>query len=149
MMNREDRCLLSVIEKIGNLEWKRYSERYPEIWNNDHFERTDCSNIPPSTSFRFKEENPNVIKLLREALDSYKGRLQWSLIEQPKEYTEGVNRCIMPKYVKEIREKRHETFEVYDYISEHSPEFGLMAYEDLVGLADHVRLVFKDAGYDM
>ncbi|GKX45538.1 hypothetical protein [Pectobacterium carotovorum] len=149
MMNRQDRCLLSVIEKLGELEWKRYRERYPEIWNNDHFERADCSNIPPSTSFRFKEENLHVINLLKEALDSYKGRLQWSMIDQPKKYTEGVNRCIMPTYVKELREKKDETFEVYDYISEHLPEFGLIAYEDLVGLADHVRLAFKNAGYDV
>lgn len=41
------------------------------------------------------------------------------------------------------------TRKVNEYVSENSPNFGPIAYDDLVGLTDHIRLVFKNAGYNV
>lgn len=149
MTNSDDRSLLYVIEKIGPLEWKRYNQRYPETWVNNNIERVDKSTRPPATSFRFRDENPKVITLLQEALDSYEGKIKWSLIGQTREYNPGTNRCVLPTYVEELREKTGSLTKVYDYISENNPDFGPVAFEDLIGLAEHVRSVFKNAGYDV
>ncbi len=38
--------------------------------------------------------------------------------------------------------------DVNEYIENHYPDFGPIAYEDLVRLTEHVQLIFKNAGYD-
>jgi len=149
MESTKERILLGVIEKIGELEWKRYRQRYPEMWINDHFEKVDHSCYPPSTSFRFKDETPKVIELLRDILISYKGKIKWSLIEQAKEYGSGVNRCILPTYVKEIQEKEDKIHKAYEYIAEHDPDFGAIAYEDLINLTEYICSEFKCSGFNL
>ena len=96
------------------------------------------------------EENPEVVVLLEEAIKSYKGEVQWSMISQKKEYGSGVNRCILPKYIEELGKKMESvTHVINEYVSDYCPDFGPMAYDDLHSLTKHVRSVFKNAGYDV
>ncbi|HHQ4311233.1 TPA: hypothetical protein ACSP7Z_001858 [Serratia fonticola] len=149
MQDKVERVLLDVLSKLGTLEWKRYQKRYPEMWVGDHFEIVDHSSYPPFTSFRFKDEDPRIIEMLESALNSYKGILQWVMISQKKEYGPGINRCILPVYVKELRDNLDDFQKVDEYISRHKPDFGPLAYEDLKSLTQHVRSVLKDAGIDV
>jgi|MedtruStandDraft_1076414.scaffolds.fasta_scaffold00649_5 hypothetical protein len=149
-IGKKETVLLDFIESLGALEWRRYQSRIQDEWVNDHFEKVDRSKYPPYTSFRFKEENPEVVVLLEEAIKSYKGAVQWSMISQKKEYGSGVNRCILPKYIEELSKKMESgTHAINEYVSEYSPDFGPMAYDDLQSLTKHVREVFKNAGYDV
>ena len=149
-IGKKETILLDFIGSLGELEWLHYQSRIQDEWVNDHFEKVDRSKYPPYTSFRFKEENPEVVVLLEEAINSYKGEIQWSMISQKKEYGSGVNRCILPKYIEELgKEMDSGTRKINEYIESHHPDFAPTAYDDLVGLADHMRSVFKNAGYDV
>ncbi|MEQ1963120.1 hypothetical protein ABLB69_08085 [Xenorhabdus khoisanae] len=144
--NKTERVLLDLISKLGPLEWKRYQQRYPDMWMNGHFEPTDHSSYPPFTSFRFKNEDPKIIKILEYALASYKGKYQWVMISQKKEYGTGINRCILTKYIKELRENTDEIHKVDEYVARHEPDFGPLAYDDLINLTEHVKTVLNASG---
>jgi hypothetical protein len=69
------------------------------------------------------------------------------MTHHPKEYGTGVNHRILPTFVKNLRVSEGME-DVNEYIENHYPDFGPIAYEDLVGLTEHVQSVFKNAGYD-
>ncbi|AIR62533.1 hypothetical protein LH23_18285 [Cedecea neteri] len=144
--------LYDVISKLGDIEWRRIPSRYPsfKFKSTPEFSE-DRSSRPPATSFRFSNENDQIIALLEKAVNSYCGILKWTLISQKKEFGEGVNRCILPEYVNKKRDFAWSEFQLTadKYMEKYEPDFGPIAYEDLVGLAMHVRAVFKNAGYDV
>lgn len=144
--------LYDVISKLGDIEWRRIPSRYPtfKFKNTPEFSE-DRSSRPPATSFRFSNENDEIITLLEKAVNSYNGMLKWVLISQKKEFGKGFNRSILPEYVNEKRNFAWSKFQlaVDKYMEKYEPDFGPIAYEDLVGLAMHVRAVFKNAGYDV
>ncbi len=144
--NESDRILFDLISKIGELEWRRYRKRYPTVWVDGHFETGTHPSSYPSTSFRFKDEDPKVIETLENALKSYRGKLQWTMIGQKKEYGPGVNRCILPIYIKELQDSIGEFNKVDEYVAKHKPDFGSLAYDDLINLAEHVKCVLDAAG---
>ncbi|WP_447873928.1 hypothetical protein [Serratia fonticola] len=152
MIPEEGKELFTVIEKLGDLEWQRCHSRYPvfKFKGQDEF-MEDRSARPPATSFRFKNEDPNIIELLQKAIDSYKGKLQWVMDGQKKEYGHGINRVIYPKHVHEMKNKAIKVYKlpVEKYMAEYEPDFGPLAYEDLKSLTQHVRSVLKDAGIDV
>lgn len=152
-MNKSNgRELYDVISKLGEIEWRRIPSRYPsfKFKNMPEFSE-DRSSVPPATSFRFANENDEVIILLGKAVKSYHGALKWILISQKKEYGKGTNRCILPEYVNKKRDYAWSEFQltIDKYMEKYEPDFGPVAYEDLVGLASHVRSVFRNAGYDV
>lgn len=152
MSKSNGRELYDVISKLGDIEWRRIPSRYPtfKFKNTPEFSE-DRSFLPPATSFRFANENNEIIMLLEKAVKSYKGMLKWILISQQKEYGKGVNRCILPEYVNNKRDFAWAEFQltVDKYMEKYEPDFGPVAYEDLIGLASHVRSVFNNAGYDV
>ncbi|MBC8954072.1 hypothetical protein [Xenorhabdus sp. PB62.4] len=71
------------------------------------------------------------------------------MISQKKEYGTGVNRCISPKYIKELRdeaERVYESHNVDEYVAKHEPNFAPLAYDDLINSTEHVKIVFNTAG---
>lgn len=141
----QGRELLNVIEKIGTLAWYKFQTRYPliEIKNKPKFTE-DRSSYPPYTSFRFEHEDANIIQLLQNAIDSYDGKVEWVLHGQKKEYGSGINRVILPKKLHDAKEKANaEGVAVGKYMAENQPNFGPVAYEDLINLAEHVKIVLK------
>ncbi|MBP2851825.1 hypothetical protein [Dickeya oryzae] len=149
-IGKKETVLLDFLESLGALEWRRYQSRIQNEWINDHFEKVDRSKYPPYTSFRYEKEDSRIIKLLEDAIKSYRGEVQWVMISQKKEYGSGINRCILPKYVEDIKEKiGTDTRKVNEYIIDHSPSFGPNAHEDLLELTKHIKSIFKNAGYDV
>ncbi|MGY6232200.1 hypothetical protein ACXGPA_17700 [Enterobacter asburiae] len=146
-IGKKETILLDFIGSLGKLEWLHYQSRIEDEWINDHFEKIDRSKYPPYTSFRFEKEVPEVITLLEDAIQSYKGKVEWCMTHHPKEYGTGVNHRILPTFVKNLRVSEGME-DVNEYIENHYPDFGPIAYDDLVGLTEHVQSVFKNAGYD-
>ncbi|WP_025123988.1 hypothetical protein, partial [Serratia sp. H1w] len=109
------------------------------------------SHQPPATSFRFNNEDQNIIELLQKAIDSYKGKLQWVMDSQKKEYGHGINRVIYPKHVHEMKNKAIKIYKlpVEKYMAKYEPEFGQLAYDDLKNLTQHVISVLKGADIDV
>ncbi|MBW7981805.1 hypothetical protein [Enterobacillus tribolii] len=152
MQVEKGRELISVIEKLGEIEWQRCHSRYPVFRFKDQKEFTeDRSTRPPATSFRFKNEDPQIINLLQHAINSYKGKLQWIMDSQKKEYGSGINRVIYPKHVHDMKHKAIQIYKmpVEKYMALYEPEFGPIAYDDLVDLTKHVIFTLRNSGIDI
>lgn len=144
----KETILLDFIGSLGKLEWLHYQSRIQDEWINDHFEKINRSKYPQYSSFRFENELPEVILLMEDAIGSYKGKVEWCMTHHPKKYGSGINHRIFPTFVERLRHIKS-TQDVNHYIEKYYPEFGPIAYDDLAGLTEHIRLVFKNSGYDV
>jgi hypothetical protein len=134
--------LLNVLHEVSPLEWRKYQQRYPEIWVANCFKKVDRSGYPPYLSFRFVVEGDVVIEKLRLAVESYLGKVSWSLNEHKRDGLPGRNWTIKPRRVREVGEEALKLGLAPDeYLATYEPEFGAIAYDDLVGLTEHVRQV--------
>lgn len=138
--------LLNFISKLDELEWKRYQQRYPYTLIDNQLKKVDHSSYPPFTSFRFKNENLKVINMLNQAINSYQGDVEWVLTSTKRKCGDGVNHCILTKYVHGMKESMKKTNKINipidSYISEIMPQFGPVAYNDLINLAKHIECFF-------
>lgn len=143
--------LLKLISKLGVLEWKKYQNRYPYILINNKLEIIERSSYPPFTSFRFKNEKAKIIEMLTQAISSYQGDIDWVLISTKREYGKGINYCVLTKYVQDKKEEMKKTnkimYSVDSYIAKNIPQFGPVAYNDLVGLTKHIEHFFRNNNY--
>lgn len=135
--------LLNLLYEISPLEWRKYQQRYPEIWVGDHFEKVNRSEYPPCISFRFENENEIVIERLRYAVESYSGRVLWVLDEHKRDGLPGTNWTIGPSRLWEVREQASKLdLPPDEYLAQYEPEFGPVAYDELEGLTKHIRQAF-------
>lgn len=137
--------LLNVLYEISPLEWRRFQQRYPELWVDGHFEKSDRSGYPPYVSFRFVEECPAVVQKLRQAVGEYSGKISWQLINHKRDGLPGVNWTIAPSRLWEINEVAS-ALEVTpaQYLATYEPAFGPAAYDDMEGLTRYIRQIFSD-----
>lgn len=151
MLIREGRELLVVIEKLGPLEWQRFESRYPTFNFKGQKEFSeDRSSYPPYTSFRFENEDPKIIDILQYAVETYKGKIEWIMYGKKKEYGSGTNRVILPKVFHDNTEKAlNMNMALGQYMSKYQPDFGPVAYEDLVGLTEHVKEVLRNNNIEL
>lgn len=142
-IENEEGQLLNVIADIGALEWRKYRQRFPEVWVGNEIRREDHSAFPPFIAFRFKCVAKDKIDKLRVAVDGYKGALPWSFVGRSRENLPGTNFMIAPTRLLEASECGMTNMAAAVYLSIHEPLLGPLAYEDLVGLADHIRSEFS------
>lgn len=144
LAKKESFPLLDFIESLGETEWRRcinsqYSVKEYGVWVI-----RDQSAHPPRVSFRFKQENPEIIARLRSAVESYKGKVKWILDEHKREGFPGTNWTIGPIRLWEVWEcARKLDMAPSQYLAEYEPEFGPIAYEDIAGLTEHIRQAFS------
>lgn len=136
--------LLNLIEEMGSLAWRKYQQRFPEVWMNNRFEREDHSGYPPFISFRFENEDPEVIARLKLAVESFKGAVDWVMGEHKRINAPGTNWIICPKRFWEIDDFiLTPGMSAGQYMAEHEPLFGPVAYEDLLVLTAYLSDVFQ------
>lgn len=143
---KQGRELLDFIEKLGQLAWQKTESRYPEIqFRGQQPKMEDRSAMPPYTSFRFENEDPEVIHRLRFAVETYSGEIEWVMEGHSREMFPGTtNWVIYPKRTSESRKIALDAgMVVGQYMALNYPEFGPIAYADLLGLVSHVRSVFS------
>ncbi|MBJ7373632.1 MAG: hypothetical protein JHD19_19465 [Pseudomonas sp.] len=143
-VENEEGRLLNVIAEIGMLEWQKYQQRFPKIRVGNEMQREDHSALPPFVAFRFECINKVDIDKLKAAVEGYEGALSWSLVGRPREGLPGINWMIAPSRLWEVGDcasQKNMTAAVY--LSTHEPSLGPLAYEDLTGLAEHVRSAFN------
>jgi hypothetical protein len=134
--------LLELIESLGSLAWRRYQQRYPLTWIDNKFQTADRSAFPPTTSFRFEKEDKAVISLIKNALENYKGNIEWVLGEHKRINLPGTNWVICPKRFWEILSTSLQTgISANEYMAKNEPSFGPMAYADLISLTAYLRTV--------
>lgn len=132
--------ILKILMEVSELDWARnsFSQITTRIKSEEISE--DRSTEPPYTSFRFKTDQNEILKLINEALSSRKGPIEWTLSFHDRAPSPGINWTISPKIVaeKEI-EAREMGMRVQDYFREKLPDFGPAAYQDMIDLAAHLR----------
>jgi hypothetical protein len=132
--------LIKFIESLGALVWSRYQQRFPQIWKINKFELTDRSSFPPFASFRFEKENPILINQLKDAVKTFKGTVTWVMGEHKRTPLPGSNWIICPQRFWEVNEIAANEFKSSgEYMAEHQPEFGPIAYNDILLLITHLK----------
>ncbi|WP_144443616.1 hypothetical protein [Pseudomonas putida] len=132
--------LLNILHDLNALEWRKYGQRNPEVWVDDHFEREDRSRFPPYIAFRFEKESEYIVSILNDLIGSYSGLISWALIGCERYASSGMNWVVEPAYVKEVEAKAQSLgLSSEGYLAEYEPEFGSIAFEDLLGLTEYVR----------
>ena len=141
----ESTPLLYFIESLGETEWRKcvnsqYVNKELGVWVVK-----DQSSHPPRVWFRFKEEDPVVISRLRAAIESYQGKIKWTLDEHKRDGLPGTNWTITPIRLLEVWDRARELdLAPNQYMAEYEPDFGPIAYEDILGLTEHIRRAFPE-----
>jgi hypothetical protein len=142
-VENEEGHLLTVIAEIGVLEWQKYQQRFPKVRVGNEMQREDHSALPPFIAFRFECISKVDIDKLKAAVEGYKGALSWSIVGRSREGLPGINWMIAPSRVWDVGECALQVnMTAAVYLSIHEPLLGPVAYEDLIGLTEHVRSVF-------
>lgn len=135
--------LLNLIESLGSLAWRKYQQRYPQVWIENKFQIVDHSGFPPFISFRFDKEDVVLIARIKTALDNYKGSVDWVLGEHDRTPLPGTNWIICPKRFWEIQSTALDIgMSAGEYMAAHEPNFGLVAYADLEVMTAYLCSIF-------
>ena len=137
----ESECeILNIVQELGALEWCKCRPRYAEIRIRGRIERFDQSRSPPSIAFRFENESDEGIAALLSAVETFNGKLHWTMTGRKRREFPGTNWVIRPTRVWDVIEVASEQGLTPDqYLEEHEPHFAPVAYDDLVGLTEHIR----------
>jgi hypothetical protein len=143
-ISNDEGKLLTLIEHLAPLEWRKYQARYPEVWIQDHFERADHSGHPPFISFRFRNESEEVVEKLKRAIQNYRGKLPWIMVGHTRDGLPGTNWVILPTRSWEVRGiASNAGMNPAKYLARFDPEFGPIAYEDLEKLTLYMTKIFR------
>lgn len=129
--------ILNILSALSPLEWRVYQHRYKERFGK----KIDNSAYPPFVSFRFKNENPEIIQILKKTVNNFDGQLKWHIFEHKRIHSlSGINRAIEPYRMFEINDLAHkENLFSGEYLAKYEPELGPIAYSDLEQLTEDIR----------
>ena len=119
--------IFDVLNGISELEWYRkgpHSDAKGEELNRS-----------PHVAWRFKKKDDKVIDKIKEAIESFKGKVKWEF------YEHGRNLVLIPKRLIDITKERklQGNMEAVVVLMKEEPEFGQIANIDLSELANHIR----------
>ncbi|WKB56083.1 hypothetical protein [Eleftheria terrae] len=131
--------ILDVIESISSTEWRKRTGRIVSYLEGPQFITVDQSHIPPTVHFRFEIEDPRVVALLQEAVQSYEGLIPWAMVGRQRELLSGTNWVICPKRMIEVKALAEQSrITAAQYLAATDPSFGPVAHDDLIGLTAHI-----------
>ncbi|NNN26246.1 MULTISPECIES: hypothetical protein [Pseudomonas] len=141
----ECRPLLDFIEELCATEWRKGAASEYVARQGDQWILRAQIEHPPSVSFRFKREDRSIISRLKSAVENYEGRVRWILDEHKRDGLPGTNWTIGPSRLWEVRDRARELgLAPKQYMAKYEPEFGPVAYEDIIDLTDHIRRAFPE-----
>ncbi|WP_272525757.1 MULTISPECIES: hypothetical protein [unclassified Providencia] len=147
--NNQGGELILVIRKYIDIEWNRTSRRFvkkyidPTNFIDGELYVADTINELPSTIFRPIDErnHQDFIAILKAAVESYHGKIDWVLAGRQKTNTPEYNWGVEPAILRDPRvidESKKLSLTTKKYLAEQMPELGPVAYADLINLAKHV-----------
>lgn len=141
----EGRELLDFIDTLDEVVWAKFEARRPTFsFKNTAPFSEDRSAKPPYTSFRFKNDNPELLEKLQLAVSEYKGQVEWSMSGHKRESLPGTNWLICPTRLLQIESiALSANLTPGDYMAQHEPKFGPVAYDDMRGLVQYLRRVMS------
>lgn len=142
----EGRALLDLIESLGKLAWAKFETKKPTFAIKDGASWSeDRSAKPPYTSFRFHDEDTELINQLNEAVLSYAGAVAWVMVGHKRVGLPGTNWTICPKRLFDVQDiALDSSMTAGQYMAKHEPEFGPIAYDDLSTLTAYLRSIFGE-----
>ncbi|WP_456022339.1 hypothetical protein [Pseudomonas protegens] len=137
--------LIEIIEALGETEWRKGASSEFVAKERGEWVLKVQSQYPPTVSFRFKNNDSEIVGRLREAVSSYSGKIKWILSEYKSEFSVKVSFVIEPFLLLEVRSEAEALgLSSKQYVAKFYSEFGAVAFEDLAGLAMHVRQEFQE-----
>jgi hypothetical protein len=140
------RSVRNVLELFGKIEWGRGGV----IIENDN-----DWNYPPVVVWRYKHQDERRDQLIVNAVESFKGKLEWKItFRDRRETLGGRNWSIMPQQLYDFPENVENIQEFLDSMGALSldgafailhPEIGLAANQELPQLAEHIRKTVAEA----
>ena len=135
--------ILDLLKGKSELDWARNSFSQVAYSTAEGEVTEDRSSEPPYTSFRFKSDQSELLEVIKHALSCYKGRVEWALFAHDRSPSVGINWTICPKLTVDLdAEIRRSGLTVQQYFKTQAPEFGVLAYEDMVDLVAFLRQAF-------
>ncbi len=126
--------LMDFISRLDELEWRRFSSRYTLDENNQH---VLVQHEIPSISFRFKKDDPKLLKWLADTIEDFHGTMKWCIGEHKRIGLPGINRSIHPIRSSEIAIKaENASLSVSEYLLKFEPDFTDLAFDDAISLAE-------------
>lgn len=139
--------IISLLRQYALLDWTKTIRRYPVIESRCGLISPDQSTSPPFILFRLKNHSHAFIRIIREAVDSFNGNLVWALTAHDRAPLPGTNWTILPKIAIDVEaEAAKAGLSRREYVKQHMPEIGPMAYDDLPSLHDHLRDKIEASG---
>ncbi|EPK8022981.1 hypothetical protein [Providencia rettgeri] len=152
--NNQGNELLRILMKYIPIDWRRCSLGYKKAFVDPtniidgEMYMIDTINELPSTHFRPIDErsHQDFIAILKAAVESYHGKIDWVLIGRQKTDTPEYNWGVEPAILREqsvINESKKLNLTAKKYLAQKMPELGPIAYADLINLAKHVDKYLK------
>lgn len=140
-----ERMILNFLEETSPLAWGRTQTRTDKRMVNGQWIDRDYLKCPPYISFRFQNEDSRLIKIIKMAVETFKGNVVWFVGEHKRIGLPGTNRSILPIKFEEAHEIASQSkMSTDDYLAKYEPELGLLAYDDLPKLAERIRKVISE-----
>ncbi|NHZ65308.1 hypothetical protein [Massilia genomosp. 1] len=139
------RELIGCIEQLGELAWAKFETRYPTFSiKGSPPSSEDRSGRPPYASFRFEHEIADVINKIQDAVKRYQGNVEWAMEgHQRVSFPDTTNWMICPKKMLEVKQlARAQDLTPGQYLEKSDPEFGPVAYTDMLNLTAHLQREF-------
>ncbi len=142
-LKQESWMLLEFIESLAETEWRKCVNSQYSIKEHGLWVIKDQSSHPPTVSFRFKVEEPELILRLKSAVESYEGRVKWALDGHKRDRLPGMNWTIEPSRLFEVKSRALElNLAPNQFMAKYEPEFGPVAYEDIIDLTEYIKNAF-------
>jgi hypothetical protein len=150
MINKTtNRCcnIYKVIKSFGEIEWGGYSPSLDSEFINKNTQKS-----PHHTVWRWKNPDSQLDKLIVEAVNSFKGEIEWIIrCRDRKTSLGGTNWIIEPKKKQEFYNE-HQSLDYHaiaKLIIEKAPEIGILSNKDVPHLAEHIKqYVEKNRQFD-
>ena len=134
--------IYQVIKSFGDLEWGGFG---PDL--NSEFANENSQKTPHNTVWRWKNPDPQLDKLIVDAVDSFEGEIEWIIrFRDRKSSLGGRNWIIEPKRKQEFYDK-HQSLDYHaltKLIMVKEPGIGISSNKDVPKLAKHIQKYVKE-----
>ncbi len=127
----------AVLKSINEIEWGK---------GGIIIQDEDDRKYPPVVMWRYKDKDERRDQLIVDAVEFFKGNVQWTISFRDRESLPSRNWSIAPKRYEEFLDKIKDNTDIIDAkgaFAAAEPEVGKTANKELPELAEHIKKSFK------
>lgn len=139
MSEKNNSCnnIYQVIKSFGELEWGGFS---PSL--DSEFASDDAQKTPHHTIWRWKNPDPQLDKLIVDAVNSFEGEIKWAIRFRDRKPSLGGRNWIIEPQRKQEFYNEHQSLDYHalnKLIIEQKPEIGILSNKDVPKLAKYLQ----------